>query len=62
MSKSMTRQLLPVLITLLPCWAFAQPVVDHHQHPRLTWAAFRKLPLTDAEFRAIESNVAPYMR
>ena len=30
--------------------------------PRMTWAAFRKLPLTEAEFRAIESNVAPYMR
>jgi predicted TIM-barrel fold metal-dependent hydrolase len=30
--------------------------------PRLTWAAFRKLPLTDAEFRAIETNVAPYLR
>jgi predicted TIM-barrel fold metal-dependent hydrolase len=29
--------------------------------PRLTWAAFRKLPLGDAEFRAIESNVAPYL-
>ena len=30
--------------------------------PALTWAAFRKLPLTDAEFRTIESNVAPYVR
>lgn len=30
--------------------------------PRLTWAAFRKLPLTDAEFRTIENNVAPYAR
>ena len=30
--------------------------------PRLTWAAFRKLPLTDAEFRTIENNVAPYVR
>ena len=30
--------------------------------PRLTWAAFRKLPLTDAEFRTVENNVAPYMR
>lgn len=30
--------------------------------PRITWAAFRKLPLTEAEFRAIETNVAPYMR
>ena len=30
--------------------------------PRLTWAAFRKLPLTDQEFRAIETNVAPYAR
>jgi predicted TIM-barrel fold metal-dependent hydrolase len=30
--------------------------------PRLTWAAFRKLPLTDQEFRTIETNVAPYAR
>lgn len=30
--------------------------------PRLTWAAFRQLPLTDAEFRTIENNVAPYIR
>ena len=30
--------------------------------PRLAWAAFRKLPLTAAEFRAIENNVAPYVR
>jgi predicted TIM-barrel fold metal-dependent hydrolase len=30
--------------------------------PAMTWAAFRKLPLTDAEFRAIEANVAPYAR
>jgi predicted TIM-barrel fold metal-dependent hydrolase len=30
--------------------------------PRIAWAAFRKLPLTDAEFRTIENNVAPYIR
>jgi predicted TIM-barrel fold metal-dependent hydrolase len=30
--------------------------------PRLAWAEFRKLPLTDAEFRTIEKNVAPYLR
>jgi uncharacterized protein len=30
--------------------------------PRNTWAAFRQLPLTDAEFRTVENNVAPYMR
>ena len=30
--------------------------------PRLAWAAFRQLPLTAAEFRAIENNVAPYVR
>jgi predicted TIM-barrel fold metal-dependent hydrolase len=30
--------------------------------PRLMWAAFRKLPLTGEEFRAIENNLAPYMR
>ena len=29
--------------------------------PRESWADFRKLPLTDAEFQTIASNVAPYM-
>ncbi|HEU4850516.1 MAG TPA: amidohydrolase family protein [Telluria sp.] len=30
--------------------------------PREAWAAFRKIPLTDAEFATIASNVAPYLR
>jgi uncharacterized protein len=30
--------------------------------PREMWAAFRQLPLSDAEFRDIEDNVAPYMQ
>jgi predicted TIM-barrel fold metal-dependent hydrolase len=30
--------------------------------PREAWVAFRQLPLTDAEFRTIANNVAPYMR
>ena len=30
--------------------------------PREGWAAFRRLPLTEAEFRAIAGNVPPYMR
>jgi predicted TIM-barrel fold metal-dependent hydrolase len=30
--------------------------------PRKALAAFRQLPLSEAEFGAIESNVAPYMR
>jgi predicted TIM-barrel fold metal-dependent hydrolase len=30
--------------------------------PRDAWAAFRKLPLSEEEFREIETNVAPYMR
>jgi uncharacterized protein len=30
--------------------------------PREAWAAFLELPLTDAEFRTIARNVAPYMR
>jgi predicted TIM-barrel fold metal-dependent hydrolase len=30
--------------------------------PRQGWAAFRQLPLTDAEFRTIATNVAPYLR
>jgi hypothetical protein len=30
--------------------------------PREGWAAFRRLPLTDAEFRTIARNVAPYLR
>lgn len=30
--------------------------------PREAWAAFRRLPLTDEEFRAIAGNVAPHLR
>jgi predicted TIM-barrel fold metal-dependent hydrolase len=30
--------------------------------PRESWAEFLKLPLTEAEFRTIANNVAPYMR
>ena len=30
--------------------------------PKMTWEAFRKLPLTDAEFRTIATNVPPYLR
>lgn len=30
--------------------------------PREAWAEFLQLPLTDAEFRTIATNVAPYMR
>ena len=30
--------------------------------PRESWAAFRQLPLTEAEFKRIAGNVAPYMR
>ena len=30
--------------------------------PREAWEAFRKLPLTDEEFRTIATNVAPYLK
>ena len=30
--------------------------------PREAWAAFRTLPLTEAEFRTIAANVPPYLR
>jgi hypothetical protein len=30
--------------------------------PAQAWADFRSLPFSEAEFRAIERNVAPYMR
>jgi predicted TIM-barrel fold metal-dependent hydrolase len=30
--------------------------------PKAAFQAFRKLPLTEAEFRAIEGNVAPYLK
>jgi predicted TIM-barrel fold metal-dependent hydrolase len=30
--------------------------------PREAWAAFKRLPLTDEEFRTIAGNVAPYLR
>jgi hypothetical protein len=29
---------------------------------RKGWAAFRQIPLADAELRAIADNVTPYMR
>ena len=29
--------------------------------PRAVWSAFRRLPLSETEFRLIENNVAPYM-
>ena len=31
-------------------------------YPKAGWAAFRLIPLSDAEFRDIADNVAPYMR
>ena len=31
-------------------------------YPKAGWAAFRRLPLSDAELSAIAKNVAPYMR
>jgi uncharacterized protein len=30
--------------------------------PRDAWRSFRRLPLSNAEFRTIESNIAPYLR
>ena len=30
--------------------------------PKKTWEAFRKLPLTEAEFQTIAANVPPYLR
>jgi uncharacterized protein len=30
--------------------------------PRAAWAAFRRLPLTEMEFRTIATNLAPYLR
>ncbi|HEX6188663.1 MAG TPA: amidohydrolase family protein [Pyrinomonadaceae bacterium] len=32
------------------------------RRPRESWAAFRRLPLTEAEFNQIARNVAPYLR
>jgi predicted TIM-barrel fold metal-dependent hydrolase len=31
-------------------------------YPRAGWEAFQRLPLTEAEFRVIANNVAPYMQ
>jgi uncharacterized protein len=36
--------------------------VGDNLRPRASWAAFRRLPLTDAEFRKIAGNEAPYLR
>ncbi|MEP6495336.1 MAG: hypothetical protein ABJF01_21800 [bacterium] len=30
--------------------------------PKTMAAAFHRLPLSDAEFRVIENNIAPYMK
>ena len=30
--------------------------------PKAGWATFRKLPLTEDEFRTIANNVAPYLK
>jgi hypothetical protein len=31
-------------------------------YPKAGWAAFRGLPLSEAEFRVIANNTTPYMR
>jgi predicted TIM-barrel fold metal-dependent hydrolase len=36
--------------------------VGDNLRPRESWAAFRRLPLTDAEFEKIARNEAPYLR
>lgn len=36
--------------------------VGPNPRPRESWAAFRRLPLTEAEFDQIAKNVAPYLR
>jgi len=32
------------------------------RYPKAGWAAFRRLPLTEAEFGVVASNIAPYLR
>jgi predicted TIM-barrel fold metal-dependent hydrolase len=36
--------------------------VGDNLRPRESWAAFRRLPLTESEFKQIAKNVAPYFR
>lgn len=36
--------------------------VNPPAYPKAGWEAFRRLPLTEAEFRVIANNVAPYIR
>lgn len=36
--------------------------VGDNLRPRESWAAFRRLPLTESEFKQIAKNVAPYLR
>ena len=31
-------------------------------YPKAGWAAFRQLPLTEAEFGVVANNIAPYLR
>jgi predicted TIM-barrel fold metal-dependent hydrolase len=40
----------------------ADAPVFENLRPRESWAAFRRIPLSDEEFRRIAGNVAPYLR
>jgi predicted TIM-barrel fold metal-dependent hydrolase len=33
-----------------------------NESPKTAWESFRRLPLTEKEFRIIAGNIAPYMR
>jgi predicted TIM-barrel fold metal-dependent hydrolase len=40
----------------------ADAPVFENLRPRESWAAFRRIPLSDEEFRRIAGNIAPYLR
>jgi hypothetical protein len=41
---------------------FGSDAAIEGNRPRESWAAFRRLPLTEAEFDRIARNLAPYLR
>lgn len=45
-----------------PVKHYADAAAGRNLPPREGWAAFRRLRLTEAEFRTIAGNVPPYMR
>ena len=57
-----SRERLPLIASRIRQIGFERILYGSDGPPQPALTAFRQLPLTDAEFRAIAANVAPYMR